>query len=151
MSDPRRPLDVPICFCFLPTAPQWVPLWKDVHKGGKVPDGAFATYATLDGRFLYRIVDFPDHQVVERAKIVRGEFRPHLFYAKGDWGSMFPTLEAWVELARSVASVPRAPDDAMYDSAETDMIQRVAEDWGVTEEEVRAEIDAREAELFGED
>src|SRR4051812_48692357 len=97
MSDPRRPLelDLPLCFCFLPTAPQWVPLWNDVHRGGKVPDGAFASYATLDGRSLYRIVDYPDHRVLERATIVRGEFRPHLFYTKRDWDSAFPTLGAW--------------------------------------------------------
>jgi hypothetical protein len=84
MNGPHRPLDVPICFCFLPTAPQWVPLWEVVHKGGKVPAGAFALYATLDGRFLYRIVDYPDHQVVERATIVHGEFQPRLFWSKGD-------------------------------------------------------------------
>ncbi len=122
-----------------------------VHKGGKVPDGAFASYATLDGRFLYRVVEYTDHQVVERATIVRGEFQPRLFYGGRDWDSTFPTLGEWVELTRLPLLGRGTPNDAAHDYVEADMIQRVAEDRGVTEDEVRAEIDAREMELFGED
>lgn len=151
MNNRHRPLDVPIGFCFLPTDLRWVPAWKVVHGGGEVPAGAFALYASIDGRFLYRIVEYPGHRVVQRATIVRGEFRPHRFYANGDWGSVFPAMDAWVELARLPPMEPRALDDPACDFVEADMIRRVAEDRGITEAEVRAEIAAREAEVIGDD
>src|SRR5262249_40676702 len=61
-------LRIPLCFYRMPVAAQW--------KAVSLPrpsDGTTATYGTLDGRLLYRVMKRSETFVIERAQIVSGE------------------------------------------------------------------------------
>jgi hypothetical protein len=145
MSGAINALRIPPYLYHMPVAAQW----KAVSLAHP-PEGTTATYGTLDGRLLYRVMKRFGTFVIERARIVSGEFRPHLFYSQNDWDAAFPTHDEWVEVAHvriAKADMPGAYQRACS-QAKAEMIRQVAQERGISEDELTEEIAAKEEEKW---